>query len=130
MLVVVIVMVLVMIVVVALIVIVMSLLVVRCFRVERNAISTAQITVRQAHVTPIARCGCTKTMRCGRHVGIRECVHVAVLITMITAMILVMILVMVFVMVFVMVRTDDRALGNFIAFHINILVAIGQIQTT
>ena len=65
-------------------------------------------------------------MRCGRHVGIRECVHVAVLISMLTAMILVM----VFVMVFVMVRTDDRALGNFIAFHINILVAIGQIQTT
>ena len=37
---------------------------------------------------------------------------------------------MVFVMAFFMVRINDRTLRNFIAFHINILVAIGEIQAT
>ena len=73
-------------------------------------------------------------MRCSRHVGISERTHVAVLIPMITLVILVMVLFMIFIMVLVvilvMVRINDRTLRNFIAFHINILVAIGEIQTT
>ena len=73
-------------------------------------------------------------MRCGRHVGIGERVHVAVLILMGTLMIFVMAFVMIsimlLVMVFVMVRVNDRTLRDFIAFHINILVAIGEIQAT
>ena len=73
-------------------------------------------------------------MRCSRHVGISERIHVAVLIPMITLVILVMVLFMIFIMVLVvvlvMVRINDRTFRNFIAFHINILVAIGEIQTT
>ena len=42
----------------------------------------------------------------------------------------VMISIMLLVMVFVMVRVNDRTLRDFIAFHINILVAIGEIQAT
>ena len=77
-------------------------------------------------------------MRCSRHVGISERIHVAVLIPMITLVILVMVLFMIFIMVLVvvlvmllvMVRINDRTFRNFIAFHIHILVAIGEIQAT
>ena len=104
------------------------------FRMERNAIGAAQIAIGEAHIAPVTGGGQAQSMRGGRDIGVGQLVHVAMtfLVTLLMPffVVLVVVLVLVFMVLVVMtfMHIEYGALGDFIILHVNVLIAVGQIQ--